>query len=210
MLGPLLSGSLEQYPAIDLEISVDAASTDIVAGRFDAGMRAGDRVERDMIAVRIGEEIRGVAVAAPDYLARRKRPMTPQDLGAHNCIRFRFPSGVILPWKFGKKGKRVEVAMRGRLTVNDPELAVKAALDGVKQANARALPWTRQGATPLGTLCLGFVGRGGIRRESQPTEQAPSYRSSDDQRRFGLVSATAVRRIRVDRQRPVGRRRGIA
>jgi DNA-binding transcriptional LysR family regulator len=131
MLAPLLSRFLVQYPTIDLEISVDAALTDIVAGRFDAGMRAGDRVERDMIAVRIGEQIRSVVVAAPDYLARHKRPTTPQDLAAHNCIRFRFPSGVILPWQFEKRGRQVEVAVEGRLTVNDPELAVKAALDGV-------------------------------------------------------------------------------
>ena len=130
MLAPLLSRFLAQYPAIDLEISVDGALTDIVAGRFDAGMRAGDRIERDMIAVRIGEGIRGVVVAAPDYLARHPRPTTPRDLEAHNCIRFRFPSGVIVPWQFEKKGKQIEVAVEGRLTVNDPELAVRAALDG--------------------------------------------------------------------------------
>jgi DNA-binding transcriptional LysR family regulator len=105
MLAPLLSRFLDKYPAINLEIAVDGALTDIVAGRFDAGMRAGDRVERDMIAVRIGEEIRSVVVAAPEYLARHKRPTTPRDLGAHNCIRFRFPSGVIVPWQFEKKGR---------------------------------------------------------------------------------------------------------
>jgi len=131
MLAPLLSRFLAQYPAIELEISVDAALTDIVAGRFDAGMRAGERVERDMIAMRIGEEIGAVVVAAPDYLARHPRPMTPRDLEAHNCIRIRFPSGVIAPWQFEKKGKQVEVAVEGRLTVNDPELANRAALDGV-------------------------------------------------------------------------------
>ena len=131
LLAPLLSRFLAQYPAIDLEISVDAALTDIVAGRFDAGIRPGERVERDMIAVRIGEEIRGVVVAAPDYLARHPRPTTPRDLQTHNCIRFRFPSGVIVPWQFEKKGKKVEVAVEGRLTVNDPELAIRAALDGV-------------------------------------------------------------------------------
>ena len=131
MLAPLVSHFLAQYPAIDLEISVDAALTDIVAGRFDAGMRAGERVERDMIAVRIGEVIGGVVVAAPDYLARHKRPTTPRDLEAHNCIRIRFPSGVILPWQFEKKGKQVEVAVEGRLTLNDPELAIRAAVDGV-------------------------------------------------------------------------------
>jgi DNA-binding transcriptional LysR family regulator len=131
MLAPLLARFLARYPAIDLEISVDAALTDIVAGRFDAGMRPGERVERDMIAVRLGEEIRGVAVAAPDYLARHPRPTTPWDLKTHNCIRFRFPSGVIVPWQFEKKGKAVEVAVDGRLTVNDADVAVRAALDGV-------------------------------------------------------------------------------
>ncbi len=92
MLAPLLSRFLAQYPAIDLEISVDAALTDIVAGRFDAGIRPGERVERDMIAVRIGEEMRGVLVAAPDYLARHPRPTSPPDLETHSCIRFRFPA----------------------------------------------------------------------------------------------------------------------
>jgi DNA-binding transcriptional LysR family regulator len=131
MLAPLLSRFFTQYPAIDLEISVDSRLIDIVAGRFDAGIRAGsDRIERDMIAVRIGEVIRGV-VAAPEYLARHPRPTTPRDLAAHNCIRFRFPSGVIPPWQFEKKGRQVEVAVEGRLTVNDPELAISAALDGV-------------------------------------------------------------------------------
>ena len=131
MLAPLLSRFLAQYPAIDLEISVDQALTDIVAGRFDAGIRPGERVERDMIAVRIGEEMRGVLVAAPDYLARHPRPTSPRDLEMHNCIRFRFPSGVIAPWHFEKKGKQVEVAVEGRLTVNDEELAIRAAVDGV-------------------------------------------------------------------------------
>jgi DNA-binding transcriptional LysR family regulator len=131
MLAPLLSRFLAQYPAIDLEISVDAALTDIVAGRFDAGIRPGERVERDMIAVRIGEEMRGVLVAAPDYLVRHPRPTSPRDLEAHSCIRFRFPSGMIAPWQFEKKGKQVEVAVEGRLTVNDEELAIRAAVDGV-------------------------------------------------------------------------------
>ena len=131
LLAPLLARFLAQYPAIDLEISVDAALTDIVAGRFDAGIRPGERVERDMIAVRIGEEFPGVVVAAPNYLEQHPRPSTPRDLQTHNCIRFRFPSGVIVPWQFEKKGKKAEVAVEGRLTVNDPDLAIRAALDGV-------------------------------------------------------------------------------
>src|SRR5260370_2795855 len=130
MLAPLLSRFLAQYPALDLEISVEAALTDIVAGRFDAGMRAGERVERDMIAVRIGEEMRSVVVAAPDYLGQHKRPTTPRDLGAHNCIRFRFPSGVIVPWQFEKNGERVEVAVEGPLAGHDPRAGGRAAPGG--------------------------------------------------------------------------------
>jgi DNA-binding transcriptional LysR family regulator len=171
MLAPLLSRFLDKYPAINLEIAVDGALTDIVAGRFDAGMRAGDRVERDMIAVRIGEEIRSVVVAAPEYLARHKRPTTPRDLGAHNCIRFRFPSGVIVPWQFEKKGRQVEVAVEGRFTVNDPELAVKAALDGVgvlytalgyaaPEINAgRLVPLLEDWRTPAAAIFLYYPGR---------------------------------------------------
>jgi DNA-binding transcriptional LysR family regulator len=145
--------------------------TDIVAGRFDAGMRAGDRVERDMIAVRIGEGIQSVVVAAPEYLARHERPTTPRDLGAHNCIRVRFPSGVILPWQFEKKGRPVEVAVQGRLTVNDPELAIKAALDGVgvlytalgyaaPEINAgRLVPLLEDWRTPAAAIFLYYPGR---------------------------------------------------
>src|SRR5258705_13138439 len=131
MLAPLISRFLAQYPAIDLEISVDAALTDILAGRFDAGIRPGERVERDMIAVRIGEEMRGVLVAAPDYLARHPRPTSPRDLETHSCIRFRFPSGVIAPWQFEKKGKQMEVAVGGRPKVQAEEMDLKAAGDGV-------------------------------------------------------------------------------
>ena len=130
MLAPLVARFLQQYPAIDLEISVDAALTDIVAGRFDAGIRPGERVERDMIVLRLGEGIRPVVAASPDYLARHPAPLRPQDLQSHDCIRFRFPSGVIVPWQFAKRGKQIEVAPTGRLTVNDPELAVRVAVDG--------------------------------------------------------------------------------
>jgi hypothetical protein len=89
--------------------------TDIVAGRFDAGMRAGERVELDMIAVRVGEEIRGVVVAALDHLMRHPRPTTPLDLDAHDCIRFRFPNGVIVSRQFEKQRKQAEVAVEGRV-----------------------------------------------------------------------------------------------
>ena len=130
LLGPLLAPFLAQHPAIQLEISVDATLIDIVADRFDAGIRAGERIERDMIAVRLTDEIRVVAVAAPAYLARHPAPAAPRDLQAHDCIRIRMPSGAFLPWVFERKGKRIEVAVKGSLVVNEPELAIRAALDG--------------------------------------------------------------------------------
>jgi DNA-binding transcriptional LysR family regulator len=131
MLEPMVARFLAQYPEIELEISVDSALTDVVAGRFDAGMRAGERVERDMIAVRVDMEMRYSVVASLAYLKRRGRPAVPGDLERHDCIRARFPSGLILPWVFEKKGKRIEVAVTGRLTVNNETLARRAALDGV-------------------------------------------------------------------------------
>ena len=131
MLAPLVARFLAQYPEISLEISADAALTDIVASRFDAGIRPGERVERDMIAVRIGGEVRSIVVAAPDYLARHPRPTTPRDLEVHDCIMFRLPSGAVFSWPFEKKGQRLEAAVSGRLTVNDQDVAVRAALDGV-------------------------------------------------------------------------------
>jgi DNA-binding transcriptional LysR family regulator len=130
LLGPLLARFLAQYPAIQLEVSVDSALVDIVAERFDAGIRPGERLERDMISIRVTDELRVITVAAPSYLARHPRPAAPHDLEAHDCIRIRIDAGVLLPWLFEKKGKRLEVAVRGSLIVNDRDLALRAALDG--------------------------------------------------------------------------------
>jgi DNA-binding transcriptional LysR family regulator len=129
-LAPLLAEFLALYPHVSLELSADAVLTDIVANRFDAGIRPDDRVERDMIAVPIGAELRGVVVAAPSYLARHGRPKTPEDLIRHDCILMRLPNGAVISWPFEKKGRRLEAAVRGRLTVNDLEVAHRAALDG--------------------------------------------------------------------------------
>jgi DNA-binding transcriptional LysR family regulator len=121
---------LELYPEISLDISVDGAFTDIVAARFDAGIRAGEKVERDMIAVRVSAEIPLVVVATPSYLARHGEPRAPRDLAGHDCIRIRLLSGGILPWRFRIKGRTLEVHVQGRLIVNDNNLAVRAAIEG--------------------------------------------------------------------------------
>src|SRR5262249_55219581 len=131
ILAPALSRFLNQYPEIQVEVSVNPALTDIVAQRFDAGIRAGRRVERDMIAVRVTKDLSFAVAASRDYLERHGTPGTPQDLSKHNCIRFRFPSGDIVPWRFKGKGSTYEVAVEGSAIVNDEQFALKLALDGV-------------------------------------------------------------------------------
>jgi len=135
---PILAKFLAAYPAITLEIAIDSALTDIVRDRFDAGIRPGHRVERDMIAVRIGEDARPTVVASPDYLARHPRPKEPADLQGHNCFRHRFASGAIHRWVFEKRGKSVEVMVTGSLIFSDSDLAIRAALDGVGIARVPA------------------------------------------------------------------------
>jgi DNA-binding transcriptional LysR family regulator len=131
ILAPLLARFHAQYPEIVLEISVDSALTDIVAGRFDAGIHIGNRVARDMIAVRITEDRRFVVVASPDYLARHPRPETPHDLQAHDCIRTRIAGGIFLPWRFAVEGKIVEVDVEGSVIANQTEILIRAGLDGI-------------------------------------------------------------------------------
>jgi DNA-binding transcriptional LysR family regulator len=130
VIAPILARFLAEYPAITLDISVDSALTDIVRGRFDAGIRPGHRVEQDMVALRVGEDARPTIVASPDYLARHPAPKAPVDLQSHNCIRMRFASGAIARWTFERRGKSLEVMVTGSLITSDGDLALGAALDG--------------------------------------------------------------------------------
>jgi DNA-binding transcriptional LysR family regulator len=132
VLAPLIQPFLAQYPAIRLEVAVDDTHSDIVSGRFDAGIRVGHRVERDMTTLRLLDDFRMLAVAAPDYVARRPAPSHPRDLHAHNCIRYRMPwDGSIQPWIFDKGRQHTEIAVEGSLTVNDLELLLSATVDGI-------------------------------------------------------------------------------
>lgn len=131
VIEPILAKFMAAYPAITLEIITDSALTDIVRDRYDAGIRPGHRVERDMIAVRVGEDARHTVVAAPDYLRAHPMPRVPDDLHAHNCIRYRFAGGTIPNWAFERRGKALEVMVKGNLIVSDGDLAVRAALDGI-------------------------------------------------------------------------------
>jgi DNA-binding transcriptional LysR family regulator len=131
MIGPLLPEFLAKFPEV-LEIDVDDGQTDIVSGRFDAGLRIGERIAKDMIAVRILDEFRIRAVASPAYLERHPRPETPEDLRVHNCVRLRWDwDGSIQAWVFENGGRRIEVAVDGSLVLNDMYLVANAVLDGI-------------------------------------------------------------------------------
>jgi DNA-binding transcriptional LysR family regulator len=125
-----ISRFLVAYPEISVEISADSSLTDIVAGRFDAGIRHAERLERDMIAVRISDEIPVVTVAAPSYIARHGRPQTPHELAKHDCIRIRFGSGALISWRLRLNRRVVEVPVEGRFIVNDDRMAMQAVLEG--------------------------------------------------------------------------------
>src|ERR1700704_1481231 len=131
-IGSLLAPFLAAYPEITLDIVSDDSRLDIVHGRFDAGLRLGERIERDMIAVRIIDEIHMYCVGSPSYFKDREIPQTPEDLRTHECIRHRSQwDGAVHPWEFQRgDDKKVEIAVQGRLIVNDVYLALRAALAG--------------------------------------------------------------------------------
>jgi len=131
LLAPVITRFLKAYPEIKLDISVEDALTDIVAERYDAGIRPGERIARDMIALRIGEPMQLAVAACPAYLAERGTPKTPQELQQHNCIRIRFSSGVFLPWRFASKRRSLWVQVDGSLVANDSALAIRAVSDGL-------------------------------------------------------------------------------
>ena len=131
ILWPAMARLLPEYPDINVEIVIDQGLTDIVAGRYDAGVRLGEQVAKDMIAVRIGPDLRMAVVGAPAYFAKRKRPRTPQDLTEHACINLRLPTyGGIYPWEFEKGGRALKVRVEGRLVFNNIGLRLNAVLAG--------------------------------------------------------------------------------
>jgi DNA-binding transcriptional LysR family regulator len=132
VFAPMLARFIERYPEIVLETTVESGLTDIVADRYDAGFRRGNFVARDMIAMRVTDDLHYRVVASPDYVARHGRPLMPGDLHAHNCVRYRLPGGGFIPWLFVTDGKLIEFDVSGSLVViNDPELVLNAALQGV-------------------------------------------------------------------------------
>ena len=131
ILWPALARLLPAYPDVKVELSIDAALTDIVAERYDAGVRLGEQVAKDMIAVRIGPDLRMAVVGAPSYFAGRATPKTPHDLTRHACINLRFPTlGGLYAWELGKNGRDLNVRVDGPLVFNDAPLMLKAATEG--------------------------------------------------------------------------------
>ena len=131
ILWPALARLLPAYPDIRVELSINSALTDIVTERFDAGVRLGEQVAKDMIAVRIGPDMRMAVVGAPSYFADRPAPDTPHDLTRHACINLRLQTlGGLYAWEFGKDGRELNVRVDGQLVFNETPMVLRAAIEG--------------------------------------------------------------------------------
>lgn len=131
ILWPKLLKVLPDYPNIKVEITVDYALSDIVAQRYDAGVRLGDQVAKDMIAIPIGPRLRMAVVASPEYFRKHTRPLAPGDLSEHNCINLRLPThGSLLLWDFEKDGDEVKARVEGQWTFNSSVPILRAAVAG--------------------------------------------------------------------------------
>lgn len=129
---PLLKPFLKAYPDVRVELTIDNMLTDIVSGRFDAGVRLGEQVAKDMVAVRIGPDWRMVVVGSPAYFNKYGKPQTPHDLQHHNCINMRLPTmGGLYAWEFSKNGREIKVKVEGQLTFNNLPARVDAAVSGL-------------------------------------------------------------------------------
>ncbi len=164
VLWPALQRFATDYPDVQVEVVVDNALTDIVAGRYDAGVREGGQVAKDMIAARIGPDMRMAVVGAPAYFANRPRPKTPQDLTAHSCINLRLPTlGGLYAWEFELAKRELKVRVEGQLTFNTSMLCQKAAAAGLGLAylpEDRVQPAIADGSLirVLGEWCPPYAG----------------------------------------------------
>jgi DNA-binding transcriptional LysR family regulator len=132
VLWPALLRLLPDHPDIQVEIVIDYGLTDIAAERCDAGIRVGEMVAKDMIALRVGPDLRSAVVGAPSYFAGRAPPVTPQDLTAHRCINLRLPTlGGLYAWEFEKDGHEIQVRVQGQLVFNGTAPMLDAALAGL-------------------------------------------------------------------------------
>jgi DNA-binding transcriptional LysR family regulator len=129
---PALAKILPSYPDVHVELTVDNGLIDLAAEQYDAGVRLGEQVAKDMIAVRISPDFRMAVVGSPSYFAAHATPKTPQDLTAHNCINMRLPTyGGVVPWTFKKSGHEVNVRVEGQLVYNNIAMRLNSTLDGM-------------------------------------------------------------------------------
>jgi DNA-binding transcriptional LysR family regulator len=132
IIRPMMRGFLTEYPQVRLEVLIDYQLRDIIADRLDAGIRLGENLEKDMVAVGVGPELRMAVVASPAYLAEHAAPQTPHDLTGHRCVNYRMmTSGQTYDWEFERDGRALKIKVTGPLTFNEPELMLEAALDGL-------------------------------------------------------------------------------
>lgn len=131
LLVDVVPSFLTKHPSVELDLVVDGQLVDIVEQGYDAGVRLWNAVPRDMIAIRLGGDLRFVTVASPGYIEKNGTPVTPDDLRHHNCIRQRLPSGKRYRWEFGKHGEEITIDVPGVLTLDDSDLMVKAAATGL-------------------------------------------------------------------------------
>ena len=132
VLKPKLARFLAAYPDIRIDISLDEALTDVVVQGFDAGLRLGESLDREMIALRVSPDQQVVVVGAPAYLGRRGKPSHPRDLHAHDCINLRkITKGTVVPWRFREDGREFEIAVDGHVVTNDGAVLVDAAVEGL-------------------------------------------------------------------------------
>jgi DNA-binding transcriptional LysR family regulator len=130
ILWPALDRLAASYPDIAVELNIEGGLVDIVSNRFDAGVRLGEEVARDMIAIRIGPDMRMAAVATPDYLARRGTPLVPQDLARHICINMRFENGNLYAWELQKGAREIRSKVDGQWIINSSALITRTVLAG--------------------------------------------------------------------------------
>ena len=141
VIGPRLGAFAAAYPAIRLDLVVDNEMVDVVATGFDAGVRTGDQVSRDMIVVRLSTDLRMAVVGSSDYFARHPAPRSPSELTNHRCLTFKWAkTGALMPWQFDGEHGRTSVAIDSLLTANDTDLLLSAALQGMGIAYLAEIP----------------------------------------------------------------------
>jgi DNA-binding transcriptional LysR family regulator len=180
VIWPKLDSFLPNYPDVKVEITVDYGLVDIVAGRYDLGVRLGDQVAKDMVAVRISPDLRMAVVGAPSYFTTRSVPLNPAELGEHDCINLRLPThGGLYAWEFEKDGQALNVRVQGQLTFNSSSPRLRAALAGrglafLPEDMAQAYIEAGQLVRVLADWCPSFPGYYAYypsRRQSSPALQ---------------------------------------